>query len=328
MAVGSFTDKFHAQHSLAAVWHNGRWQTINGTPGKGLETVTCASVWHCVATGTVKMNFVGQRFTYEVDGEPPWKPMTSPQRPLSPASCASLTFCMVIARVGNNVSGPVVEAWSGQTWKALPARTSVCTADGRPCALSDISCGSTANCVGVGYAQDNAIGGVRPEAAAWNGQKWAIEQPPAGSAQPSMDLADSCTGAFCLAIGSAAVTAGNGTPAEVLLASYNATTGKWQERPAGQTEPSSCGPSCFRPGSLSCGSPVNCMEFARYANLAWNGSVLRKAPSVSVGRGSLLGAVSCGTVYCLAVGHKTVKGKMRPLAELWNGTSWAIIKTP
>src|SRR6266705_1659681 len=29
--------------------------------------------------------------------------------------------------LGNNVSGPVVEAWSGQAWKALPTRTSVCS---------------------------------------------------------------------------------------------------------------------------------------------------------------------------------------------------------
>ena len=104
--------------------------------------------------------------------------------------------------------------------------------------------------------------------------------------------------------------------------------GQWHDQSAGLAVPSSCGRKCFRPGSLSCGSPVNCMEFSRYANLAWNGTGLRPAPSVSAGRGSLLGAVSCGTSYCMAVGHKTVKGKIRPLAELWNGTTWTIIKTP
>ena len=334
LAVGSFTGKSNAKHSLAAVWHAGRWQTIDGTPGTGLATVTCASVWHCVATGLTGPRFEITRVAFDVNGEPPWLSMKPPERPTSPPSCVSLTDCMAVGSVGNEAQGRVVETWSGQTWKAQRAKTTVCTADGTPCNLSDVSCASPAspasaspasvNVLAVGAAQDNASGGVRPEAVAWNGSTWTHTQPPAGSTPPSMDTAVSCTGAFCLVIGSAAAGSGN----QVLLASYNATTAQWQNQPVGQPVPTSCGQNCFPPGSLSCGSPVNCLEISGYGNLAWNGSALRRVPSISAGRGSLLGTASCGLNYCLAVGHKTVKGKIRPLAELWNGSTWQIIKTP
>ncbi len=326
MAVGTFTDKFKAKHSLAAVWHDGRWQTINSTPGTGFTTVTCASVWHCVATGITGPKFLAKRVAYEVNGEPPWQSMPPPQRPTSPPSCASLTDCMAIGTVGDNTQGRVVEQWSGTTWKALKAKTTVCGPDGRPCDLDDVSCASLVNCVAVGFAQDDAFDGVRPEAVAWNGSKWTASQPPAGSTPPAMDTAVSCTSAFCLTVGSAA-DAGNGE--KILLASYDATTGQWTARSVSPSLPSTaCDQTCFSPGSLSCGSPDNCMEFSHHGNMAWDGSDLRLAPSVSAGTHSLLGAVSCGSHFCMGVGHQTVKGILRPLAELWNGSAWQIIKAP
>src|SRR5262249_20371425 len=51
MAVGFTTDHTNRKHSLASVWHAGRWQIISGTPGTGFQTVNCPSVWHCVVTG-------------------------------------------------------------------------------------------------------------------------------------------------------------------------------------------------------------------------------------------------------------------------------------
>jgi hypothetical protein len=109
---------------------------------------------------------------------------------------------------------------------------------------------------------------------------------------------------------------------------YNAKTGTWKLESSGQPVPGECGGDCFGVGSLSCGSPVNCMEFSGYGNLAWTGGKLTPAPSVSAGRGSDLGAVSCGRTYCLAVGHRIVAGVAGTLAERWNGKSWVILATP
>jgi hypothetical protein len=49
MAVGSVVG--NTKHSLTAVWQSDRWQTVSAPPGRGLETVSCASAWHCVVTG-------------------------------------------------------------------------------------------------------------------------------------------------------------------------------------------------------------------------------------------------------------------------------------
>jgi hypothetical protein len=130
---------------------------------------------------------------------------------------------------------------------------------------------------------------------------------------PARFVAVSCASSkWCMAVGSF-TTKSKGTHS---LAAVWHPAGQWHDQSAGLAVPSSCGRKCFRPGSLSCGSPVNCMEFSRYANLAWNGTGLRPAPSVSAGRGSLLGAVSCGTSYCMAVGHKTGKGKIRAIGGI------------
>jgi len=60
----------------------------------------------------------------------------------------------------------------------------------------------------------------------------------------------------------------------------------------------------------------------------WNGTTWKSAQAISAGRGSALQDVSCGGSDCLAVGFRTVAGKRRTLAELWNGSTWTIVKTP
>ena len=291
LAVGSFTGKSNAKRSLAAVWHAGRWQTIDGTPGTGLATVTCASVWHCVATGLTGPRFEITRVAFNVNGEPPWLSM-------KPAGATDITAEL---RQPDRLHG----GWLGRQRGAGPGRRDLVRADVEGTAGQDhrvhggrdavqpehVSCASPAspasaspasvNCLAVGAAQDNAIGGVRPEAVAWNGSTWTHTQPPAGSTPPSMDTAVSCTGAFCLVIGSAAAGSGN----QVLLASYNATTAQWQNQPVGQPVPTSCGQNCFPPGSLSCGSPVNCLEIS--ATETWPGTA---APSGAFRRSRLVAA--------------------------------------
>jgi hypothetical protein len=57
------------------------------------------------------------------------------------------------------------------------------------------------------------------------------------------------------------------------------------------------------------------------------GRKLTPAPSVSAGRGSDLGAVSCGRTYCWP-SDRIVVGVVRTVAERWNGKSWVILAPP
>ncbi len=323
MAVGSYTTKAHGTHSLAQVWTKGKWHRLPDPPGTGLRTMstlTCASRSFCLATS----GFPGDQF-YQAAfwNGATWKTMPGPKHEGSPPSCASPAVCMTINHSSIKGSNAMVQAWFGRGWQSLPGQTGVCLAQDTPCGLLDVSCGSTANCVAVGYTTPGGNGVIRSAAAVWNGKSWKITQPPEGHSIEAKTSAVSCAGTFCMAVGCCTAPADS-----LIIATYSATTGSWASRSSGEKAPSFCGAQCFLPGSLSCGSATNCMEFASYGNLAWNGRKFRPAPSVKAGRGSDLSAVSCGKFYCLAVGHRTVNGVVKTLAELWNGTSWKLLATP
>jgi hypothetical protein len=327
MAVGEHSTA-HGTHSLAQVWSNGSWRVLKDPPGTGLVTVSCVSRSFCMAGGKYNIDGPGGRHTptalWNGSG---WKSLTGPKNESTPLSCGSAKLCMTINFFPIRGSGPIVQAWNGRTWLSYPSQTSVCPPGQGQCGLYDVSCGSAANCVGVGYTTYDSAGDVRPEAVMWNGSAWTTAVPPGGqpSQEPSYrDVA--CTGTFCLALGYA------GSPStgrdSTLVASYDAVTGTWTQQHSGQPVGSRCGLVCFPPGSLSCGSPVNCMEFSRYGDLAWTGGKLNPAPPVPAGRGSELGAVACGRNYCLAVGYRTVKGMIRTLAEERKNSRWKILATP
>jgi hypothetical protein len=321
LAVGSFTPKGHVAHSVSQVWSQGSWKVLPDPPGTGLNTmrtVTCTSRDYCLATGGQG----GDKYYLAAfwNGAT-WTSTPGPKFEASPPSCASSKVCMTINLASIKNSGEMVEAWFGRLWRSYPTQTGVCVHNGPPCALLDVACGSTTNCVAVG--DGTTEGDVLPEAATWNGTTWKIARPPDRSIRAEYTT-DSCVGAFCLAVG-CCTSGGHG--GGVITTTYDATTGSWTSRPSGQSV-HSCDWLCYPAGSLSCGSSVNCMELATYGNLAWNGTKLNAAPSVSAGKGSGLGAVSCGKSYCLAVGHRTVNGAVRTLAELWNGKSWKILATP
>ncbi len=86
---------------------------------------------------------------------------------------------------------------------------------------------------------------------------------------------------------------------------------------------------CYWASAVACASKANCMSLGGPdGSQHWNGSTWQSAKAVSAGSGSELRDMSCGGNDCVAVGFRTVSGKRRTLAELWNGSAWSIITTP
>ncbi len=88
---------------------------------------------------------------------------------------------------------------------------------------------------------------------------------------------------------------------------------------------------------VSCASPRLCIAVGYFTNSAgagltlaesWKGKtwVIQRTPNPTVARGSVLFGVSCASrTACTAVGSTTNQaGSTVPLAERWNGRSWAI----
>ncbi len=91
---------------------------------------------------------------------------------------------------------------------------------------------------------------------------------------------------------------------------------------------------------VSCPSVDLCVAVGSYVNSvgvksplveSWNGTTwtIQGSPAVA-GQQASLTAVSCASaLFCAGVGSFTdARGHQRPLAELWNGSSWAVAPTP
>jgi hypothetical protein len=90
-------------------------------------------------------------------------------------------------------------------------------------------------------------------------------------------------------------------------------------------------------GAVSCPSATSCTAVGEYfagggteLTLAehWNGSawVIQSTPNPAGSTLSLLRGVSCTSARaCVAVGTEVTAGRILPLAERWNGSSWSLI---
>jgi hypothetical protein len=111
-------------------------------------------------------------------------------------------------------------------------------------------------------------------------------------------------------------------------AELNVGTGSWQDVPPNLGVLCTGFTYCFWDNAVSCGGPASCMASAGRAIMAWNGTTWRPASPVSAGRNSGLRDYSCAGKGCMAAGFRTISGVRKPLAELWNGTSWRILAVP
>jgi hypothetical protein len=188
--------------------------------------------------------------------------------------------------------------------------------------LLDVTCTSTAACVGVGLYQVASGGKDVSLVEAWNGASWSIQNSPnpAGSSGAGLYGVSCHSATVCTAVGYATIHKNTTSFAE----RWNGRKWSLQSVPAPQ--------GSTRSGLLrvSCGSGRSCVAIG-FSSLgllgeAWNGTTWSiepiAAPRSTVGE---LSDVSCASaVDCIAVGfYSNDQGNDSALAEHWNGTTWS-----
>jgi hypothetical protein len=311
MAVGSYTAKSKV-HALAQLWNGSKWRTVPNVPGTALTSVSCLTGSFCVGAG-------GPTGAEQWNGTK-WRTVTmgKPDGGLTGITCGSRTSCMLIFP---RLDGPEVQSWSGGTkWHVWTKATNVCFGPaGAPCGLAQVSCGSATNCVAVGTTQYQFSSDQRPSSVVWNGKTWAFSQPP-GAGDPAAMYAVSCVGRFCLATGArnADVLQGN----IAIAATWSAASRSWTDVSPKISQCEQVG--CAWASVISCGSPKLCMTLGHAGSQVWDGRGWESVPTVAVGHASALPAVSCGSTFCMAVGHQSISHVRHTLTEFWNGTSWIL----
>jgi len=314
MAVGSSNST--PTKAVAWLWKRDAWRQLANPPGGELTGVSCPTRAFCMASGLRPFPPAAVLWNGTK-----WQAMTPPPMHVTTApSCPSIHMCAVVNGTGFSGSGAIAETWNGQTWKSWKD-SSVCGGQHSGCGAVDVSCASPTMCVLVGFRITSS--GALAKAAVWDGSDWDINDPPQAKTANTYPSAVSCTGTFCLVIG-------DDTSRKAYVALFDATSGTWKNITSSANLPwphNTCGGACFLPGTLSCASSTKCMTAGLGGFFAWNGSQFRPARPVSAGRGSRLTRVSCVKAFCMAVGHRTVNGARAPLAELWNGRTWKILRT-
>jgi hypothetical protein len=291
---GSFTGGLPL--TLAEIWWGGRWRVLGtanpaGTIGAFLDGVSCRAPGICTAVG------------YYEPGSGP-----APILPLS-------------------------EAWSlrggwsiGST--ASPAGTLNALFEG-------VACPSQASCVAAGYYKQTGAGpgGSRAQTLAEgsNAGAWSIEASPnpVGSMGSALNGISCSAAAACEAVGYYLDPSGDLVP---LAESWDGTQWSTQAIP-------SPGSTTSVATSISCPATSFCMAVGNYLSgselpfsESWNGTTwsLESTPEPSGAQDAHLASIACvSATDCMAVGTYSTNGtNYLPMAELWNGTSWAIQSMP
>ncbi len=245
------------------------------------------------------------------------------------AVTTAVTAASAAVLVGGMITAGAAAASAGPAWSALPTPYPM-----GPVAvqLAAVSCASPASCMAVGTGF-NSNGVQATLAEHWNGSTWKIEQTPnpAGAGE-SLLLGVSCTSpAACTAAGYYQAA---GQDNQLTLAeAWNGST--WKIEPS----PSPAGASQARLLAVSCTSPASCSavglqeQGSNQLPLAetWNGTAwaIHAAPQAAGSADGQLSGVSCtAKAACTAVGSQVAGKDQTTLADVWNGSAWAVQKTP
>jgi hypothetical protein len=323
-AVGT-NEVLNTGFSLADTWNGSAWTrqsfpVPSGSTSTELEQVSCLSATFCEAVGFYQNGTGGTVALAAQWNGTSWLLQHLPSLVgstrvlLTGVSCVSATFCEA---VGNSFgTGAIAERWNGSAWHLQ----AVVGAD-----VTSVSCPSATFCEAVGFG-----GG-----AVWNGSSWSTQTIPSPASATFADFTGvSCvTSSFCEAVGNYGDSSGNTFS---LGDVWNGTS--W----ALQTTPNPATASVTSLSQVSCAGVTAC-EAAGSSQVtrnsgpvalaeSWNGSSwqLQHAVSPAGAAANNLSAVSCtSAVFCEAAGsHTDSSGATLALAEVWNGTTWLIQKTP
>jgi hypothetical protein len=347
--VGNYITPFGKRATLAERWNGSGW-VIQPTPnptGDGiLNDVSCASATLCLAAGESYSGSSGAQSALAeewISGawvlEPVPVPAGSSSSALAGVSCTSTRACTAVGDYvdGSGTQQPLAEVWNGSVW------TTQTVGGPSGAALSRVSCSAASACTAIGS------GGTLVER--WDGSTWSVETfapAPDPGARISMQVYGvSCAGASdCVAVGHwLGFRCNNGQPScncfripycttkqGTLVETWNGSSWVAGSLPFG---PVLYGVSCTAMACSAVGWNTPGVETAAVRSNG-GGWTSQGMPSFAGSAG--LSAVSCATSGdCAAVGQVCAfqgacgpagPGNGVPLAEGWNGTSWAVQHTP
>jgi hypothetical protein len=250
-----------------------------------------------------------------------------------PRTIGTLTAGILTAgtlTAGLMVPGSASAAAAGPHWSVVPSPNAPGAPDDQ---LSAVSCTRARACMAVGYAsRDIFVDNVPVRsliARAWNGRRWVVRRVPAPPGAVASILSGvSCASArACTAVGQSTDSSGGSVP---LAEAWNGTT--WAVRPVPVP---AAGNGVLT--SVSCASARACMAVGYTGNFQlplaarWNGATwtVRILPFPPSGAQNPLTGVSCtSATACTAIGQTETENTTAPLAERWDGATWAIQHVP
>jgi len=248
--------------------------------------------------------------------------------------CPSETRCLAVGNYQNSEGGPATlgELWNESKWAV---QTTPVPSEATSSELVAVGCNNTAECAAAGSA---IVKGVKTAVVEeWNSPTWTLSTVPipkeASSSQ--LDGIDCLWSNFCVAVGR--YTTGSGS-IKSLVMFWDGTEWKLQT----VTDPEGAAQSTLL--DVACTpTPNRCTAVGGWKNskfeqftLAYrfNGTstwTLQSTPNPSGSIASVFQEVSCASeTSCTAAGSwvSGSGGSNQTLAEVWNGTSWAIQGTP
>ncbi|MGD0394683.1 MAG: hypothetical protein ABSC41_18820, partial [Acidimicrobiales bacterium] len=224
----------------------------------------------------------------------------------------------------------LAEVWNGASWtvQTTPNPSGATDSD-----LDAVSCRSATACTAVG-AYESRSGAQVTLAEVWNGNSWTVRTTPnpKGATDSGLDGVACRSATACTAVGEYKSSSG---AFETLVEVWNGTS--WTV----QTTPNPKGALGSHLDAVSCSSATACTAVGTYQSSygaevtlgeVWNGTswTVQATANPSGASYSDLYAVSCtSATACTAVGGSgNSSGTSETLAEVWNGTSWAVQTTP
>lgn len=307
--------------TLAERWNGTKW-VVQATPtplSSGLlggtlsAGVSCTSSHACVATGYSYSKHTARLLGQGWNGSK-WTAQALNKQPAlalpGGISCTWAKDCMTVGLRGSGT--PLAEHWNGKKWSALAAK-----GFGQ---LAGVSCAATRNCIAVGT---NGAGKALAER--WNGKSWSTQTARQPMQYSELSSVSCRTTTACVAVGSAGTSTTSTAIAEQL------TVSGWARLTV--PDPVTTGAAEFN--AVSCAAVSNCMAVGDATNSAgttdtlvaehWDGTSWTVVTPSSPAKFSALISVSCTSVtHCVAVGadSATATGSVRPLVEVWNGSTW------
>jgi hypothetical protein len=330
--VGSYQSGKLTHKPLAETWNGTSWsmQRAPGpaAPRSGLSGVACPSASFCAAVGSQTSRYQVPDPLAEGWNGASWSivqtaaPATFIRSNLSGIACPTAADCFGVGSSGISTgSGTLTEHWDGSAWSIQPTPANPGFSD----YLGGIACTSATACTAVGGTFTDHGGHALAER--WNGTSWSVQRTPAEPPhQNGFLFGVSCASAgSCVAVGYA-----EGQPIVPMAEVWNGSS--WTIR-----NPVADGPGDSSLAAVSCTSASNCIAVGAGDNTPagllplaerWDGtswSVQQMPRPAGAVRTELTG-VSCPSAgACLAVGdYQDSSSTGFPLAEAWNGTSWAI----